>query len=183
MRQRCLNPNHTAYHNYGGRGIRVCDRWGVFQNFLDDMGKRPSRFHTLDRIDNDGHYEPSNCRWATRDEQAANRRTNVLLDYMGERTTLSEAARRSGIPLDTLWRRINVHRWPADHWFIPNGAKRPDRPTSKKSDHLIPYKGEQITITEAARRSGIKRITLQARICRYGWPEDRWFEPITRSSS
>ncbi len=74
MRKRCENPRHAAYPNYGGRGVRVCQRWQSFENFYEDMGSRPSPLHSLDRVDNDGGYEPANCRWATKSEQASNRR-------------------------------------------------------------------------------------------------------------
>lgn len=71
---RCLNPNNPAYVDYGGRGICVCERWMEFSNFLADMGTKPSRLHSIDRIHNGGNYEPGNCRWATPLQQASNRR-------------------------------------------------------------------------------------------------------------
>lgn len=73
MRTRCKNPKATPYKNYGGRGISVCERWNSFDNFLADMGERPPGL-SIDRIDNDGNYEPDNCRWATQSEQTGNQR-------------------------------------------------------------------------------------------------------------
>lgn len=80
MKTRCNNPNTQYYYNYGGRGIKVCERWNLFENFLLDMGDPPTDKHSIDRIDNDKDYEPSNCRWATATEQANNRRRRKPLD-------------------------------------------------------------------------------------------------------
>lgn len=103
MKTRCGNKNNTHYHRYGGRGIIVCKRWiDSYSNFIADMGKRPSPLHTLDRIDNNGNYEPSNCRWATKIEQSNNTTTNVRLSFNGESLTLAEWSRKLGINYSTL---------------------------------------------------------------------------------
>lgn len=103
LKSRCYLPHHPQYNSYGGRGIGVCDRWRygdgsltAFECFWLDMGPRPSKQYSIDRINNDGHYEPSNCRWATRIEQNRNRRDNHIVEINGERLPLVEAVERFG---------------------------------------------------------------------------------------
>lgn len=95
IKDRCLNSNNSAYPNYGGRGISICDRWrDSFQSFLADMGTKPTPAHTIERDDNNGNYEPDNCRWATRKEQGRNRRVTRHVLVLGRKFSLSEAIER-----------------------------------------------------------------------------------------
>lgn len=110
MKGRCLNRRTAAYKDYGGRGITVCDRWLDFRLFLGDMGEPPAGM-TLDRIDNDKGYEPSNCRWATRTEQSLNRRSNHLLTIDGVTKPLSLWAADTGLTYATLHQRIYAYGW------------------------------------------------------------------------
>lgn len=105
---RCLYKNHPYYIDYGGRGIKMCDRWlNSFSAFLEDMGERPSRYHTLDRIDTNGDYEPNNCRWATIKEQCNNRRNNHFIDYRGEKLTVADFARKYDFNINRLYYELN----------------------------------------------------------------------------
>jgi hypothetical protein len=105
MRCRCNKLDHPEYGNYGARGIRVCERWTAFEAFHADMGAGWRPGLTLERIDNDGHYKPGNCRWATRREQARNQRRNTMVDTPWGRVCLTEAAERSGSSFDAIWWR------------------------------------------------------------------------------
>lgn len=104
MLTRCYNPASTGYHNYGGRGISVCERWRSFENFLADMGERPSGM-SIDRIDNDGNYEPSNCRWATRSEQTRNRRSTRYFETPVGPMLAGDIAAIAGIDRKTVYYR------------------------------------------------------------------------------
>jgi len=97
MINRCTNKNFTNFHNYGGRGIKVCERWLKFDNFLLDMGIKPSKDFQIDRIDNDGNYELNNCRWSSRIENCNNKKNNIKYDYKGQLLSVSEISRLSGI--------------------------------------------------------------------------------------
>jgi len=106
MIKRCYNPKYKRYFAYGGRGISVCKEWKEsYDNFLKDMGDKPDGY-SIDRINNDGNYEPSNCRWATPKEQAENRRTNRNITYNGTTRTVSQWARIVGISQNALTKRL-----------------------------------------------------------------------------
>jgi hypothetical protein len=112
MRKRCFDPSNKRFAHYGGRGIRVCKRWKTFEHFFVDMGPRPSPEHSLDRIDNDGHYSPDNCRWATRLEQANNKTATHWISHDGRTQSLASWARETGIGFSTIRYRLNSG-WPA----------------------------------------------------------------------
>lgn len=117
MKDRCTNPKYQYYSNYGGRGITVCERWkNSFAAFLEDMGPRPTRQHSIDRKENDGNYEPGNCQWSTRLEQGSNKRNNRLYIFYGKAMTLPQWCRISQISRDVVKRRLQ-RGWPEKEAF------------------------------------------------------------------
>ena len=111
MIQRCTNPNMESYSRYGGRGITVCQSWlEGFENFLADMGERPSMLHSLDRIDPGGNYEPENCRWADRETQAANKADSFRITHEGGTYCLASFGRKMGINKGTLQYRAKARK-------------------------------------------------------------------------
>jgi hypothetical protein len=111
MKRRCLDPSNNRYDRYGGRGIKVCERWlHSFENFLEDMGE-PLPGHSLDRTDNDGDYSPENCRWVCRSDQMKNRRNAVLITHNGKTQNLVDWAKETGLKEDTISARIYRHGW------------------------------------------------------------------------
>lgn len=109
MIQRCTDKDFKTYRHYGGRGVSICNRWlESFEAFMDDVGPRPSRKHSLDRIDNSGNYEPGNVRWATRTEQLRNTRRTRLLTFGGETHCLSAWSEKLGIDKRTIHSRLKA---------------------------------------------------------------------------
>lgn len=118
MKHRCYVESDKKYADYGGRGIRVCDRWlDSFENFLADMGS-PEPDQTIDRMDVDGDYSPTNCRWATQIEQQNNRRDNVIIDLGGERLTMAQYARKHGLNQDKIQQRL-ARGWSMERAVAP----------------------------------------------------------------
>ena len=108
MKGRCYNKSNAKYKDYGGRGIKVCDRWlESFENFFEDMENAPSKFHSIERLNVNGDYEPSNCKWATNAEQAVNKRKHRVVAYEGRFMPLSEACRLAKVSYQTALYRLN----------------------------------------------------------------------------
>lgn len=166
MKDRCYNPDSSGYENYGGRGITVCDRWkDSFETFYADMGPRPSPEHSIDREKVDGRYEPDNCRWTTIDIQNSNKRTNVFYDFMGEKLTIHEIARRTNIPAPTLKSRVERMGLSIEYAV----AKETTR-------HQLTYQGQTRSLTEWSKFLGIPYGKLYMRLWSLGWSVERAFQ-------
>lgn len=123
MCRRCRDPNFIVYADYGGRGITVCRRWAnSFEAFLEDMSERPSKRHSIERIDNARGYEPGNCRWATQTEQMRNTRASKFLTHEGATRTMAEWAECAGISYGALQCRIS------QGWSVTEALTTPVRP-------------------------------------------------------
>lgn len=170
MQSRCYNQNVPEYARYGGRGIMVCRRWHGktgFINFIADMGLRPSKAHSIDRINNDGNYEPGNCRWATRAEQSANRKMTRWVEYKGERLPVSVLAQRLGIGTGVLCYRLDIGL------TIEEAIARPIR---KRKRHFLELNGESLTVPEWAKKTGLSENLIRLRIS-LGWPVEKILGP------
>jgi hypothetical protein len=161
MRQRCNDKKDSKYHRYGGRGIKVCDRWlNSFENFLLDMGEKPSKEYSIDRIDNNGNYEPNNCRWATKKQQANNTSTNKFINYNGENMTIMQASERSGIAYYTVLDRATKNKD-----VFNKVIRKVDKKIVLNMENGIYYD----SMADAAKAHNIKQITLTKSIERKGY--------------
>lgn len=180
MKARCYNPNVEKYPHYGGRGICVCAGWrDDFAAFYRDIGSRPSDDHEIDRRDNDGNYScgkcdecvtngwPANCKWSTHSENLRNQSDNHLITYNGETLCLMEWAERTGLDRQTIADRIEV-----SGWTVEKALTTPKTPLNRCNVLLIEFNGETLSISEWARKIGLKITTLQRRIAK-GWPAEK----------
>ena len=116
MKNRCLNPRHISFENYGGRGINVCSKWLDFEGFLEDMGDRP-KGRSLDRIDNNKGYSKENCKWSTQKEQSNNKRNNHQITFQGKTQNITQWADELGLNRNTLYGQINRRHVPIEIAF------------------------------------------------------------------
>jgi lambda repressor-like predicted transcriptional regulator len=162
MYDRCYNKKNKMYADYGGRGIGVHPSWvgaGTFELFFAEVGRRPSGKHSLDRRDNDKDYEPGNVRWATKEEQARNKRNNVMLSYAGTTQCLAEWARCAGLDAETLSSRLEKG-WPLEQALLTPASRR-----------LVSYAGETLPLAEWARRLRVPFGVLRYRLA--FWPLEK----------
>lgn len=171
MKGRCHNPNSDDFPDYGGRGITVCERWrDNYKAFLADMGQCPPEM-SIDRINNDGNYEPSNCRWATATEQANNKRNVPLYEFNGQRLSVAEWSRHTGISTSVLSARLSRG------WTIKRALTTPAK---KCPPRLLEHNGEILPLTEWGRRLGTGPETIAMRI-KAGWTvEQAVTKPVRR---
>jgi len=161
MLNRCYNKNVQSYINYGGRGIYVDDRWrgkDGFKNFLTDMGERPPG-HTIERLDNNGPYGPSNCKWASREEQASNKRNNRHITANGQTHTLAGWARILGCTGGAIWARLNNGMDPVEAVTKPI----PERANAKLGKNDVLYIRENypaMTAQKIATHLGVSKKTI-----------------------
>lgn len=159
MHTRCYNPKAASFHNYGGRGIEICQRWrDSFENFLHDMGFAPSPRHSIERKDNDGHYTPDNCYWATAIEQANNKRTNIVMTINGVTRTLSQWAKFFGATRASAFYRYS------------QGLR--GEAVFKTTKTVLTHNGISDTVSGWSKRTGIKATTINQRL-KYHWSVER----------
>lgn len=170
IKSRCFNPKVPSYKNYGGRGITMCDKWREsFDSFISDMGCRPSTDHSIDRINNDGNYEPGNCRWATRKTQMNNTRVNRLIQIEGETKTMTQWADVIGVCREVVYKRLK------------RGIAGAELLDQIHEVDLFTLDGVSASIKEWSLITGIKRATLYWRINSQKWPLSRALTEGVRS--
>jgi hypothetical protein len=170
MLDRCNLPSNRMHYRYGNRGICVCHRWSNkvtgFLNFYNDMGERPSNEHSIDRIDNDGNYTPSNVRWATYTEQARNSSSVHLITWNNYTACLAEWAEITGLHYLTILKRLKRG------WTIDRTVRTPvsykSRYAHRPNARMIEFNGKTKSLSEWAREFGITQQSLSSRIKKYG---------------
>ncbi len=177
MKDRCSNPRHHQFPDYGGRGISVCSRWAEsFVAFLEDMGPQPPGF-TLERKDNDGNYEPKNCIWASRQAQGRNKSNNRLLSLHGRTQPLAAWAEETGLKRSTIVMRLDRYGWTVERALLtpPFGSPLPKR--------LLTHDGRTLSLRDWAREVGASPSAFAARLKRMSLSKALTYSPRKSPSS
>lgn len=153
MFDRCDNIKNIQYHRYGGRGIKITKRWYVYDNFVKDMGERPSKEFSIERINNDKGYSKKNCRWATRAEQCRNRRSNVLINVRGKKMCATDAEKHLGLPPTLITQRLKLG-WTEEEAIGP----------IQKVHQYITFNNKTQSIAAWGRELGICGKTIKRRL-------------------
>lgn len=169
MKKRCNNPNHPQWNNYGGRGIKVCERWNLFDNFLKDMGRKPNPSFTLERRDNDLGYFPENCLWASRLDQTINRRVTSRITIDGVTKCLKHWCQHFGIDHSVVQHRIKSR-----HWAVDRALKEPVNYHRQNWECLmVTLDGKTQSVGDWCRERGLKYSTVYCRVRSRGWDMDK----------
>jgi hypothetical protein len=187
MRQRCQNPKHIMYTNYGDKGIEVCSQWEDFWQFLKDVGSRPSKDYSLDRLDPFKNYEPENVRWATRKEQAVNRKYHKKIEWNGESLLASQWAERTGLDTRVIYSRIFRYGWDTERALttpskIDIAAQKNDWASgvkigeAKRRGTTLTCREETLTLSEWGGKLGLNSETIRKRLKAGMTPEEALFK-------
>lgn len=170
MKRRCSNDHDISYPNYGGRGITICPEWrDSFARFLADMGKKPAAGYSLERRDNSKGYSPTNCFWATRVQQANNKRNNRRYTIFGERLTVGQICRKYNVNYFRVYKRLK-NGWCASCTLSNEVVTCEHRAGVKTSRRFLTAHGNRLTIVEWSKKNGIRRPTISQRLG-MGWCE------------
>jgi len=172
IKKRCYNKNNSAYKFYGAKGITMCNKWkNSFIPFITDMGKRPSENHSIDRINTFGNYEPSNCRWTTKDIQSNNTRTNKKITLNGITKNITQWLKLLNIPCTTYYNRLNRN------WSIQDALTKPCKYRMKSSKILISektlynlYINKKVSSSQIAKKLKVSKKTILNRLHEYNIP-------------
>lgn len=187
LKRRCLNPKDAAYERYGGRGITIYEPWvDDFAAFYAHVGPRPTPQHTIERINNNGGYEPGNVKWDTRTAQARNRRSNRLVTYQGQTFCVAEWADITGMPMQRITQRLK-RGWEPEQIFTIGAwptkrVKKVFRRGDTEQNVRLTFDGRTECVAEWARLKGITASTLRVRLKR-GWSVERALTANVRSKA
>lgn len=194
MMLRCFNTEHEAYPNYGGRGITVCKEWHNFETYESQLPEGYFEGAHLDRIDNDGNYEPSNVRWVSQKENNDNRRSGVSITHADRTQSMTAWANEIGVSPQVLWSRLNDHNWSVERALTTPSLDANERmalarkarwdghvkkgPKTDRKHRTVEYQGRVWTSKQLSEHCGVPVKLLSKRLFERGWPVEKAVIPV-----